>query len=160
LRHKGRYQCNINHKNSHFLNVHPSAQTSDNSEEQESIKNVAYFESENDHEDQREKYDPPFEMTSSYSTIKSFVESVTVSTFLPNSIDTIPNFDDEKSHENFEEETTYEDSSDSFPYTSTIPSFTNPIQSTTHATTHSTTSEVVLNTHLEKHHFKGSQNEK
>lgn len=162
LRHKGRYQCNINHKNSHFLNVHPSAQTSDNSEEHEDTKGSAFFEPENDHEDQREKYDPPFEMDRSSSTVESFIKTVTESTLLPNNVDLIQTF--EESHENFEKPASSEDSSDSFQYTSTIivttlPSFTNPsIQTTTHATTHSTASEVVFTkNHLEKHHSKGSQ---
>jgi hypothetical protein len=160
LRHKGRYQCNINHKNSHFLNVHPSAQTSDNSEEQEDT--FATFESENDHEDQRERFDIPIEMT----TVESFVEKVPMSTFLPNRAESIPSFEDEKSHENFAEETTYEDSSDTsyIPSTiliSTLPSFTKPLIHSTHATTHSTSEVVLTQTHhLEKHHSKGSQNEK
>jgi hypothetical protein len=172
LRHKGKYQCNINHKNSHFLNVHPSPRTYENTKEQEEDK-LALFESENDHEDQRLRFEPSIEEDQFLeSTVITFTEKVTeTAAFSSANIDTIPDFDEEKSHEKFvDEPITYEDFSSprefdvtaSISFTtisSSLPSLTNiPSIHSTHATTHkiyptNKPSEAVIT----QTHLKGSQ---
>lgn len=171
LRHKGKYQCNINHKNSHFLNVHPSPRITENIKEQEEDK-LALFESENDHEDQRLRFEPSIEEDQLIeSTVITFTERVTeTAVYSSANIDTLPDFDEEKSHEKFvEEPIIYDDFSPQlFDVTSSIstttispslPSLTNiPSIHPTHATTHKINptnkpSEAVIT----QTHLKGSQ---
>lgn len=190
LRHKGKYQCNINHDNAHFLHVHPAPVSIDES--------FDAFEDENDHDDQRSNfeqlnendktinYDQPkeYDKQSSFgfeqpieddkpipTTMMTFTRVVTESTkFVSSDIESILDYDDEKSHEKFIDEPTIFDGSGSLEYDSTVlvftttssPSLTNIPFHSTHAnhvlhTTHEVPSEVKTQNHPEKHRHKGSQ---
>lgn len=56
LRHKGKYQCNIRHENSHYLHVHRAPHVMD--EEQ---RFTSSLESDDDHEEQRMRFENPLE---------------------------------------------------------------------------------------------------
>lgn len=83
LRHKGKYQCNINHENSHYLNVHPARQPRE-SEEISQASDV-----DDDHEDMRTSFEPS-------------VTPVPVLPLLP-TYESNLEYDDEKSREKFED---------------------------------------------------------
>lgn len=192
LRHKGKYQCNINHDNAHFLHVHPAPVSIENDESFDA------FEAENDHDDQRTDFERPDESekqirfkrpleddkTTSFSfeqpieddkptptTMMIFTSFVTESKkFVSPNIESILDYEDEKSHEKFIDEPTIFDGSGSLEYDSTVqvltttssPSLTNIPLHPTHAnhvphTTHEEPSEVKTQIHLDKHRHKGSQ---
>ena len=170
LRHKGRYQCNINHKNAHFLNVHPSAQTFQSSKDFEADEKKTYFDSENDHQDLRERFQKPTVENKAFAPHEKIIKTFTTPSSSQNYIESFPLFDDEKSHEKIEDESTtiynyYSDSSENPQTSTTIKMSTNislynvSLFNTTHATFHLTKPSEVTFTqiHLEKHHSKGSQ---
>lgn len=165
LRHKGRYQCNINHKNSHFLNVHPSQRTTENKEELDEEKFL--FDSEDDHEDKRIRFE-----LSSESDRESTTSVSTFNDIYYGGHSESDEFYGVESHEKFlKEPTTHNfvvDEFDTTPQISTttlplLPSLTKiPSTHSTHATTHTNnpsgpSEAVIVQTHLESLRFKGSQ---
>lgn len=123
-------------------------------------------ESENDHEDQRVRYEPSIEDEKLFaSTVISFTDKEAEAAYSPSQID----FDDEKFHEKVLDELPYEDSqeydltsqtptivSSSLPSLTKIPSI-HPTHVTTHITINPTNFSETVITHLEKHRLKGSQ---
>lgn len=93
LRHKGKYQCNINHENSHYLNVHPARQL------RESEENFPALEVDDDHEDMRTSFEPSF---ASIPATKAFPP--TEITKFDTAFESNLEYDDEKSREKFEEQ--------------------------------------------------------
>lgn len=187
LRHKGKYQCNVNHDNSHVLNVHPLPRTA-----LESDESFDAFEAENDHEEQRMSFESPLEDDKPIaSTVMIYTSVMTeIPKAEPAEIETILDYDEEKSHEKYIDEPTPFDGFESSDYESTIqvlatstkmttsttttmstttststtssPSLTNISPHPTHAnhvvhTTHEIPSEVQTQNHPEKHRHKGSQ---
>lgn len=186
LRHKGKYQCNINHENAHFLHVQPAPISL---EEDESFD---AFEAENDHDDQRVNFelldeniepisfDPPEDDIASSFSFEQPIEDdrpipttmmipttvvTTTMKFVSSDFESVGDYDEEKSHEKLSF-----DGSGSLNYDSTVqvltttssPSLTNIPLHTTHAnhvlhTTHELPSEVKTQNHPEKHRHKGSQ---
>jgi hypothetical protein len=184
LRHKGKYQCNINHENAHHLHVNPAPVAIESEEK--------LFESENDHEDQRMRYERPIENdnTVASTVMMTFVvEEVTESPKPVSSYDNSDNYyDEDKSHEKLIDEslTTNEGSFSAsdyettakvltttselpprltdLPFHSTNINIVHPTHATTHTnhhvahTTHAIPSEVLnTQTHPDNHGHKGSQ---
>lgn len=88
----GKYNCNINHKNSHFLRVHPAPPAI----ERFSPDERDLFESEDDHEYGR--FEPPLEEDRAVaSTMLLVTNAATQSTLEVQQFD--PEYNDEKSHE-------------------------------------------------------------
>lgn len=183
LRHKGKYQCNVNHNNAHYLHVHPAPSVMESEEISESF---APFESENDHEDHRVSFERRSEDEMRIpSTLMSFTIDATATPDAEFSPDTepLPDYDEDKSHENFVDEPTTFDDLNSPPYETTprmsVTSTSLPITSLTdipfhptkvyptHETAHSNyvvhsthviPSEVKMQDQLDK--IKGSQKRK
>lgn len=174
LRHKGKYQCNIKHENSHYLHVHQLPPKIESDEHEESF---SLFEPENDHEDHRMSFETPIEEARVIvSTAMSNLNAVTFSPILT--------YDDDMSHEKYVNEPStfngfvspsYETTSQVIAMTTSspaislpsltrltnIPTHAHPTHETTHSkhvvhTTHVIPSEVTQN-HLEQHLYKGSQ---
>lgn len=182
LRHKGKYQCNVNHKGSHVLHVHPD-------------ESFDAFEAENDHEEQRSSFESPLEDDKPVaSTMMVFTNLVSdYPKFEPSGIEPLLDYD-EKSHEKLTDDgfdsseleipiqvlaastkiststtastTTVATTTTTVTSSTSSPSLTNIPLHPTHANhvvhkTHEIPSEVKTQNHPEKHRHKGSQkNEK
>lgn len=182
LRHKGKYQCNVNHENSHYVHVQPTEAPPEEIDDR-----LMPDELENDHEDVRDSFEPELEDDQQMPSTMMMYTLPVVETSRTEPDNEQFDDDDEKSHENLkvdqptmseEQPTTLDDfkpfelatTSQLFSTTtssSTPASFTNISSHPTHAThnnhavhsTHAIPSEVQTQTHPDKHH-KGSQTKK
>lgn len=136
LRHKGKYQCNVNHNNAHVLNVHPAMRSA-----LESDESFDAFEAENDHEEQRMRFEGPLENDKTVaSTMMIYTSAVTETPretpkVEPSDIESILDYDEEKSHEKFIDEPTTFDGFDSSDYESTVQALATSTKMTTSSTT-------------------------
>lgn len=176
LRHKGKYQCNINHTNAHFLHVHKSTVIRD-----ESGEKLLPFDSEDDHKDLRMEIDKPIAstmMTMSFDVTKAPVLEYSERESFAESDDSPESYADQTTSYGGFLPSDYETTSlvlttTSFPALLTTTN-TPPYTTTqahhhpTHATiptdhmvhtTHEIPSEVKSQNHLDKHRHKGSQND-
>lgn len=163
LRHKGKYQCNINHENSHVLNVEPAPVRAYSEDIDEGF---AAFADEDDHDDDRMSFERTLEENPTTISAGLAIQSneITESTryFSPN-FETIEETDLEytvdDSHEKFINEPAFSISITTTP----LPSLTNIPFHPTHAnyyeihTTYEVPSEVQTQNHPDKHRHKGSQ---
>jgi hypothetical protein len=166
LRHRGKYQCNINHESAHILQV-DALKVAKPDESERDEKNLGIFEPDDDHEDSSQNFEDFLEEDRPAASTMMHSSAVTQSS---------KSFDmDDKSHEtpfdNYDSEddltsemelttkSSVTTSESSFPTLS----FTNSPILTTHETIqlnnaiHKFPSEVDKQDHLDKH-LKGSQN--
>lgn len=174
LRHKGKYQCNINHENAHHLHVHPLPKHIESDGIVETFKSL---DSADDHVDQRVRYEIPLEEDKPLATTMMMMminlpNEVTESSRKP-SPDFDSDYDEDKSLEKFVDQQSADNSFSLADYETTsrvlttmnTPSLTNIPLHPTHAThsnhvahtTHVIPSEVKTQTHHEQHVHKGSQ---
>ena len=132
LRHKGKYQCNVNHDNSHFINVHPAPRTAFENDE-----SFDAFEAEDDHEEPRMSFEVPLEDDKPIaSTMMIFTKVVTEAAKIETSdIESILDYDEEKSHEKFIDEPTSIDDYESTEFESTVQVLATSTKMTTSTTT-------------------------
>lgn len=156
LRHKGKYQCNINHENSHVLYVHQAPVLVESEEVDEGF---AAFTAEDDHEEERTRFERPLERTTS-SVLATYINEMTESPrFSSPDFETVEesvlDYDDGDSREKYIEEPTVP----ILVTTTSSPSLTNIPLHPTHANhvVHEVPSEVKTQNHPETHRHKGSQ---
>lgn len=137
LRHKGKYQCNVNHHNAHVLNVHPAPRVA-----LESDESFDTFEAENDHEEQRMSFETPLEGDRPIaSTMMIFTGVVTQAPRVVETpyVESNLDYDEEKSHEKFIDEPTTLEEIESSEYESTVQMLPTSTKTTTSSSTTTTT---------------------
>jgi hypothetical protein len=154
LRHRGKYQCNINHESAHILHVSelPVSQTDDT---EHNIKNIGTFETNDDHEESLEEDRPAASTMMHSSDVTHSYKSVVRNESPENSHDS----DDAEDYKN--EEFSTKSSETTSETVLPVLSFTNSPIPTTHETIQFNNaiqpSEGKKQDHLDKHP-KGSQN--